>query len=254
LLLLLAGSPALAQSTTPAQKAQIAPTGSLRAAVVTIPFLAQKDAAGALNGVAPDLGVEMARVLGVPYAPTAYPTPNEGVALVREGRADITFLAPTPGRIALIDFAPPFMEMDVTLVVAGSSPIRTLADADQPGRKIVVYERTANEETVRKKVTKATLVRVPLFAYKKAFEMIKAGEADGFVDLHHQLVSHLPELPGARIIPGYYGRNAMAIGYPKDRPAAANFVRAFTQASIKSGFVTRSIEKAGVHGAVAGGM
>ena len=73
-------------------------------------------------------------------------------------------------------------------------------------------------------------------------------------DLADQLVSHQSDLPGGRIIPGYYGRNALAIGYVKDRPAAADFVRAFTAATIKSGLVTRSIAKAGVHGAVAGGM
>ena len=45
----------------------------------------------------------------------------------------------------------------------------------------------------------------------------------------------------------------MAIGYAKDKPAAAAFVRAFTEGVTKSGFVTRSIGKAGVHGAVAPG-
>ena len=72
LVVLLFGSAALAQSATPEQKAQLAPTGALRAAIVTIPFLAKKDASGAVTGVAPDLGAEMARVLGVPYQPTVY--------------------------------------------------------------------------------------------------------------------------------------------------------------------------------------
>src|SRR5262249_18604448 len=146
--------------------------------------------AGTLTGVAPDLAAEMARVLGVPNQPTAYDTPNAGIAALRDGKADVTFLAPTPERIALIDFAPAFMQMEVTLIVSGSSPIKTLADADQPGRKLVVYERTANEAMVQKSVTKATILRVPLFGYKKAFEMIRAGEADGFVDLRDQLMKY----------------------------------------------------------------
>ena len=101
--------------------------------------------------------------------------------MVKSGKADVTFLAPTPDRLAQIDFAPPFMEMEITLIVPGDSPIKTLADADQPGRRIVVYERTANEETARKALPKANFPFVPLFAYKKAFDMIKAGEADAFV-------------------------------------------------------------------------
>ena len=253
LLALALAMPAFAQTATPEQKAQIAPTGTLRAAVVTIPFLAKKDSSGQLNGVAADLGVEMARVLGVPYQPTAFDSPNAGIKALRDGTADITFLAPTPERIGLIDFAPEFMGMEVTLIVPGNSPIQSLADADQPGKKIVVYEKTANEEMVRKTVSKATIVYVPLFGWKKAFEMLKAGEADGYVDLRDQLVAHQPELPGSRIVPGAYGRNAMAIGYTKDKPAAAAFVKAFTEAAQKSGFVTKSIQKSGIHGAVVPG-
>jgi polar amino acid transport system substrate-binding protein len=246
---------ALAQpAPTPEQKAELAPSGSLRAAIVTIPFLAKQAAGGATTGVAPELAADMARALGVAYQPTVFKSPNEGVAALRAGKADVTFLAPTPDRLAQIDFAPAFMQLEITLIVPGSSPIKTLADADQPGRRIVVYERTANEETARKALSKATIVFVPLFAYKKAFEMLQAGEADGYVDLRDQLASHIGDLPGARVIPGALGRNDMAIGYVKERPAAAAYAKAFTAASIKSGLVTKAIERAGVQGASAPGM
>jgi polar amino acid transport system substrate-binding protein len=250
LLALALASPVFAQSATPDQKAQLAPSGTLRTAVVTIPFLAKKDSTGRLSGVAADLGVELARVLGVPYQATAFDSPNAGIKALRDGAADVTFLAPTPERIGLIDFAPEFMGMEVTLIVPGNSSIQSLADADQPGRKIIVYEKTANEEMVRKTVSKATILYVPLFDWKKAFEMLKAGEADGYVDLRDQLVSHQSELPGSRIIAGAYGRNAMAIGHAKDRPAAAAFVKAFTEEVQRSGFVTKSIATSGIHGAV----
>jgi polar amino acid transport system substrate-binding protein len=253
-LALCCGSLVLAQSVSTAEKAQIAPTGTLRAALVKIPFLAKQDpASAALKGVAPDLADEMARVLGVPYQPMAYDNPNVGIAALREGKADVTFLAPTPERLGLIDFAPAFMQMEVTLIVPGSSTIQTLADADQPGRKLVVYERTANDEMVQKTVSKATIVRVPLFGWKKALEMISAGEADGFIDLRDQLMNYRAELPGWRVIAGRYGANDMAIGSAKERPAAAAFLRQFTETAIKSGFVTRAIERAAVRGALAPG-
>jgi ABC-type amino acid transport substrate-binding protein len=192
-------------------------------------------------------------MLGLPYQPTAFDSPNAGIKALRDGLADVTFLAPTPERVGLIDFAPAFMEMEITLIVAGDSPIKTLADADQPGRKIVVYEKTANDETARKALT-----RRPSFmcrcCLQRAFEMIKAGEADAFVDLRDQLASHQGEFPGSRVVPGALGRNAMAIGTVKERPAAAAYVQAFTGAAIKSGFVTKSIDKAGVRGAVTPGM
>lgn len=233
---------------------QIAPTGRLRAALVKIPFLTKQDrASGQLKGIAPELAEEFAQRLGVPLEPMPFDAPNAAIAALREGAADITFLAPTRERAALIDFGPPFMEMEMTLIVPGSSPITTLAQADQPGLRIVVYERTAVEEALRKKMTKAQIVRVPIFAYKRAFALIKAGKADAFADLHDALVTDQPELPGSRILPGSYGSSALAIGYAKDRAATAVFVKEFTTAVLASGFVSRAIEKAGVQGASAPG-
>jgi polar amino acid transport system substrate-binding protein len=244
---------AYAQVPTAEQKAQIVPTGPLRVALVKIPFLAKQDATGQFKGVAPDLGEEMARRLDVPYQPTAFDSPNAGIKALREGTVDIAFLAPTPERVALIDFAPAFMMMEMTLLVPASSPINSQVDADQAGRRIVAYERTAVEEMLNKKMTKATIVRVPIFGYKQAFELIKSGQADAFADLRDALMSYQPEFPESRIVPGNYGSNALAIGYAKDRPAAAEFVKQFTAAVIASGFVTRAIEKAGVRGATAPG-
>ena len=193
-------------------------------------------------------------LLGVPYEPTAYESPNAGIAALRAGKADHD----VPGADARASTRcstsrRPSCRWKSRWWCPATRPIKTLADADQPGRRIVVYEKTANEETARKALTKATFVLVPLFAYKKAFEMIKAGEADAFVDLRDQLASHQPEFPGSRVVPGALGRNDMAIGIVKERPAAAAYVRSFTDAMVKSGFVTKSIEKAGVRGAVAPG-
>jgi polar amino acid transport system substrate-binding protein len=230
--------------------AQIAPTGRLRAAIVKIPFLAKQDhASGQLKGVAPDLAEEFARRLGVPLEPMAFDAPNAAIAALRNGAADITFLAPTRERAALIDFGPAFMEMEMTLIVPASSPITALDAADQGGRKIVAYQRTAVEEMLKKKMTKATIVRVPIFGYKRAFALLKSGEADAFADLRDTLVSYQRELPGARILPGSFGSSALAIGYAKDRPATADFVQGFIRSVTASGFVTGVIEKAGIRGA-----
>jgi polar amino acid transport system substrate-binding protein len=250
MLAMLAGAGAAAQSL--GSVAQIAPTGRLRAALVTIPFLAKPEpASGQLKGVAPDLAEEFAQRLGVPLEPMAFDAPNAAIAALRSGAADITFLAPTRERAVLIDFGPPFMEMEMTLIVPPSSPITALHDADRPGRKIVAYARTAVEELLKAKMTKATIVRVPMFGYKRALALLKSGEADAFADLRDALVSYQRELPGARILPGSYGSTALAIGYAKDRSATADFVRGFTRSVTASGFVTDAIEKAGLRGAAA---
>src|SRR5262245_63064407 len=117
--LVLAIGAAFAQSPSAEQRAHIAPAGALRVALVKIPFLAKPAGSAVLKGVAPDLGEDMARQLGVPYQPIAFDTPNAGIKALRDGAADLTFLAPTPERVALIDFGPAFMEMEMTLIVPG---------------------------------------------------------------------------------------------------------------------------------------
>jgi ABC-type amino acid transport substrate-binding protein len=89
---------------------------------------------------------------------------------------------------------------------------------------------------------------------KQAFEMLKAGRADAFADLRDALMSYQADFAESRIVPGNYGSNALAIGYAKDRATAAPFVKQFTEAVIKSGFVTQAIQKAGVRSAVAPGL
>ena len=64
------------------------------------------------------------------------------------------------------------------------------------GRRAKACRQAVN--WARKAFSKATFVTVPLFAHKKAFEMIKAGEANAYVDLRDQLASYTGELPGAR--------------------------------------------------------
>jgi len=84
--------------------------------------------------------------------------------------------------------------------------------------------------------------------------MIKSSSADGFADLLYQSAANQADMPGTRTVPGVIGRNALAIGVGKDKPAAAAYVKAFTAAVIQSGFVAKSIEKANVRGAVPGPM
>jgi len=55
---------------------------------------------------------------------------------------DVGFLAIDPSRAALVDFAPPYLQIDATYLVQGSSPIQSVGDADQPGVRIAVTRKS----------------------------------------------------------------------------------------------------------------
>ena len=80
--------------------------------------------------------------------------------------------------------------------------------------------------------------------------MMQAGQADAFADIRFALTEYQPAFPGSRIVDGSFGRNNLAIGFPKGRPQAASLLRDFMSGVVTSGFVQRSIDKARVAGAV----
>src|SRR5262249_25402073 len=174
-------------------------------------------------------------------------SPNAGIKALRDGAADITFLAPTPERVALIDFGPTFMEMEMTLLVPQASTIASHADADQPGRRIVAYEKTAVEEMLKKKMTHATIVQVPIFGYRQAFDLIRAGQADAFADLHDALISYHRGFPDSRAGPPW-ARVCRSAG-----PAPRGSGAPPTPGLPRSGFGTPALGRAAVKGAAAPG-
>jgi polar amino acid transport system substrate-binding protein len=129
------GALALIFAATSLIAADLAPTGTLRAAFLGAnPVQGHIDAqTGAITGPVADIVKEKARKLCVPFTIT----PASGViALLKSGKADIGFLAYDEARSKEVNFAGPYALMYNTYVVAADSPIQKASDADRAGVKI----------------------------------------------------------------------------------------------------------------------
>jgi len=113
----------------------LAPTGTLRVAFLgTNPVHGRVDPkSGAVTGPIADIVQEVARRLGVPFRLLPAPDPAGVIAHVRNGTADLGAIAYDTDRAREVDFAGSFAVMFSSYLVPAGSPIRTLADADQPG-------------------------------------------------------------------------------------------------------------------------
>ena len=126
-LVLLVPSSAMPQVSS-AVRADLAPTGTLRAAInYGNPILAQgSPGTGDLRGITVDLARELARRIGVPVALVPYDAAGKMTDAVKTGAWDVAFLAVDPARASEISFTAPYLEIEGTYLVPAGSPLERI--------------------------------------------------------------------------------------------------------------------------------
>jgi polar amino acid transport system substrate-binding protein len=232
----------------PAAKSELAPTGKLRVGLNVQNFLlVLADAPdGSARGVAPELGRELGRRLGVPVEFVRYKNAGLVADAVSEGNWDIAFIGAEPARASSIAFSPAYLEIPVTFLVPAGSPIRTIADVDREGVRVVVSDRSAYDLYMTRTFKKAALVRVT--GIPASFDHFVKNGIEALGGLKPQLMSDCAKLPGSRVLEGQVTGVQQSVGTPKARAAAAAYLREFVEDIKASGLVGRTIEASGVKG------
>ena len=98
---------------------ELAPSGKLRVGLNYGNFLlVLKDSAdGSPNGIAPDLGRELGKRLGVPVEFVKFKQAGELADGVRDGKCEVGFLGAEPQRANEIAFTRAYLEIPVTFLV-----------------------------------------------------------------------------------------------------------------------------------------
>lgn len=227
---------------------ELAPGGTLRVAInLGNPVLATKDpSTGEPRGVAVTLGAELASLLKVRFAPITYSGVGGIVDAARAGAWDVAFLAIDPARAADMDFTPPYMLVDNTLLVPPGSSVRSMSDADRSGLRIAVQNRTAPDLFLSETLQRAQLVRAA--SLDAAVALIRAGQADVLAANRQALTALAEHLPGFMILPDGFLEVRHAIAVPKGHRFGLSFARQFVEFAKASGMVQRALEQAGVRG------
>ena len=227
----------------------LAPSGSLKAALYPgTPTSIIKDEGASSKGVGFELGRELARRLGVTYAPMVLANNAEVQKAIETGTADVAFTNASPARALVMDFGPAYIDLELGYLVAKDSGMKVLADVDQPGRKIGVASGSTSQGTLSRDLKQGTVVPVPSVGI--ATEMLAAGTIDTFATNNATLYEMADKLPGARLLEGRWGVEHHAIAVPKGRDAAKDYIRKFTESIKTEGLVAAAIGRAGLRGAV----
>jgi polar amino acid transport system substrate-binding protein len=229
-------------------KQELAPSGRLRIGLNYSNFLLVlgDDAKGDPRGIAPDLGRELARRVGLPMEFVKFDAAGKLFDAVKAGQCDVGFLGAEPQRADEVDFTAAYLEIPVTFLVPAGSPIRRIADVDREGVRIAVSERSAYDLYLTRTLKKAQLVRTK--GIPASYDAFIAQKLEALGGLKPKLVEEQARTPGSRVLEGQITGVQQAIGAPKGRGAAAKYLREFAEDIKRSGFVARTIEKHGVRG------
>lgn len=221
----------------------LAPTGTLRAAInLGNPVLARAGADGPA-GLSVDLARALARRLGVPVAFVTFPGAGAVSASAGSGTWDICFLAIDPKRADGIAFTAPYVLIAGSYLVPAASPIRTLEAMDRDGVRVSVGQGSAYDLFLTRALRHATLVRAPTSA-----EAVTAFARDGLdvaAGVHQPLAAYAAAHPEVRLLPGHFMAIPQAMGLPVGRDAGAAYLAAFIAQAKRDGLVRRGLEASG---------
>src|ERR1700733_4678712 len=238
----IAAAPQPASSAPPEVIKDLAPTGTLRAAInAGNVVLVQKDASG-VHGVTVDLANELARRLGMPIALTVYDAAGKVTDAVKNGEWDVPFLAIEPVRAAVIGLTAPYVIIEGTYMVAAGSPLKTIADVDRDGIRIAVAKGSAYDLYLTRTLQHATLVRYP--SPPLALEGFVADKLDAAAGVRQFLNAYAKTHPDMRVMPEHFQEIREAMGTPLGRDAGLQYLKSFVEEMKADGFVAKSLVRA----------
>ncbi|TAJ97670.1 MAG: ABC transporter substrate-binding protein [Reyranella sp.] len=229
-------------------RAQLAPTGVLRAGINLSNFLlvTGRSDSGDPTGVAPDMAREIAAALGVPVKYVTFKSPGELGDQVGKDVWDIGLIGAEPQRAEKIQFTAAYVEIEATYMVPEGSPIKSIADVDRKGVRIAVSARSAYDLWLVNNIRNATLVQVS--GLDAAYEKFMSDKLEVLAGLRPGLLKDVEKAPGLKILDGKFTAVQQAVGTAKPNVEGAAFLADFVEKAKKSGLVQGFIDRHKVKG------
>jgi polar amino acid transport system substrate-binding protein len=238
-----------AQVMDPAVREQLIPTGKLRVGVAAgltpgTGNVAIDPAGGPPRGIGAELGAALARKLGVEVEWVTFLNSGDLTDAGATGAWDVAFMPVDEARKQKLDFGAAHIVLQSTWMVGPGSPIRTLADVDKPGTRVVGVENTASSRAAQRYLKNVTVGLVK--STDEGFALLRAGKVDVTGGSRESLVVLSRSLPGSRVLDGGYFNSYVAVAVPKGRPAALAYASAFVEEAKESGLVRRTLDSFGM--------
>jgi polar amino acid transport system substrate-binding protein len=231
-----------------AARADLAPTGKLRAAInFGNPVLAARGPDGQPRGVSVDRAREAARRLELPVELVTFNSAGNVVEAVKAKQVDLAFVAIDPVRGADTEYTPPYVVIEGAYMVRNASPLQRNEDVDRPGTRISVGRGSAYDLHLTREIKRATLVRTPTSG--EVVDAFMAQNLEVAAGVKQQLELDGARVGGVRLLPGRFMVIHQAMGVPKGRTAAQAWLTRYIEEMKASGFVAEALKRHGIQGA-----
>lgn len=227
-----------------------APTGTLRASInIGNPVLAKQNNPGeAPYGVSIDIANALAERLGVAIEFLVFPAAQQSVAAVADGNADIGFFAIDPKRGESIAFTKSYLHIEGWYAVRDASPIKAVADVDQPGVRVAVGNGSAYDLFLSRELKQAEIHRAPNPTAVMPLFLDQGLEVAAGVK--QQLELDMQRTPGLRLLPERFMVIRQAMGLARNRGDAAHaYLAAFVEDLKASDFLAQALARHAIQGA-----
>ena len=227
----------------------LAPTGKLRASlylggptnVIVHPTT------GEMKGVGYEIGKELARRLGIPYEPVIYKTPKLLVDDIESDNWDVAFIARSSSREKIMKFSETYLSLEQGFLVPTDSSIKTMEEVDRPGIRVGVPAGGSVISRVAGVLSDEKLVEVGM---PRAAALIRSGAVDVFSANKGNLYQISDQLPGSRVLDGYFSVDEFALGIPTGRKIKMSLLNEFIEEIKSQGLIEAASKRAGVRGVV----
>jgi len=215
----------------------LAPTGVLRASInLGNPVLARgtpDDPAG----VTVDLAREIAARLDLPVELVCFDAARKSFEAMKDGRADLCFLAIEPAREAEVAFTEPYVVIEGVFAVQVNSPITAVAEVDRPGVRIGVKQGSAYDLYLTRTLRHATLVRGD-----EGVDVFREQELDVAAGIREPMTAFVAANDDVRLLGDRFMEIRQAVGTTRSRrPETVRFLSDTVAELRDNGFVARSL-------------
>jgi polar amino acid transport system substrate-binding protein len=238
-----------AQQTAPDVRiADLVQSGTLRVGVGigSLTTATKNPATGEIKGPATELGRALAARMGVKFVAVEYPRPGAVVDGLRNNGWDISVLIIDPARAEQVDFSHPFLQSDLTYLVAENSAIKSVGDADQSGIGIGVARGDTSDLVLTRLLRHAQLARTD--SIPAALELLRTGAVQAIALNRPSLIALAATLPGSRVVSDGFGDFYSGVAIPKGHEGRLAYINAFIEEAKASGQINRMIETLAMQG------